>query len=200
MLPGQRVDLVGVDAGVDVTLTHPNMHLPPGHFLDVATEEHVGKEEDLFILGNGIDDFHCVTRRAADIGLRLDFRRRVDVADDHGVGMLLFPLPELLRGDGVCEGATRLEVRKEHLFVRTKNRSRFGHEVDAAKDDQIGVGLGRLACQGEGVPCEVGEILNLRDLIVMRKEDRVALFPQPVDLPNELILRHGTGVIAGHGR
>ena len=51
----------------------------------------------------------------------------------------------------------------------------FRHEVHAAKDDDICIGFRRLAGQRQGIAGVVGNVLNLRDLVIMRQNHRIAL-------------------------
>ena len=56
-----------------------------------------------------------------------------------------------------------------------QDRSRLGHEVDAAEDDHVGVGGGRLAREPERVADEVGDVLDLGQLVVVGEDHGVAL-------------------------
>src|SRR3546814_19478454 len=49
----------------------------------------------------------------------------------------------------------------------------LGHEFDAAKGDDVGVGLRSLARQLERIADEIGEVLNLGLLIIDRKSTRL---------------------------
>jgi hypothetical protein len=54
--------------------------------------------------------------------------------------------------------------------------------VDAAEDDRGSVCLGGLPREAERVPDVVGHVLDLGHLIVVRKDDRVALACELADL------------------
>ena len=47
--------------------------------------------------------------------------------------------------------------------------------MDAAEDDHVGVGGGGLAREPERVAHEVGDVLDLGQLVVVREDHRVAL-------------------------
>ena len=62
-----------VDAGVDVALPQPDVHVVALQAaLHVGAEELVGTEEGLLIAGDRFDDLDGVRRRTADVGLGLD--------------------------------------------------------------------------------------------------------------------------------
>ena len=46
--------VVRPDAGVDVALARPDLHLPAGDALEVGPQEHVGEEEDVAVGGDGL--------------------------------------------------------------------------------------------------------------------------------------------------
>ena len=64
---------------------------------------------------------------------------------------------------------------KQHRLLRRENRRGLGHEVHAAEDDDVGVGLGRLARETEGVADEIGDVLHLGALVVVGEDDGVAV-------------------------
>ena len=149
------------------------MFFAPGHAPHVRAEEHVGEEEDLLVGRNRVDDLDRVAGRAAVVALRLHLGRRVDVRDDDGARMLRLPLAQLLGVDRRGERAAGGEIRQQHGLLRRQNRRRLGHEVHAAEDDDVGVGLRRLAGQAERVADEIGDVLDLGPLVVVREDDRV---------------------------
>ena len=93
-----------VDAGMDVALAHPDVHVvAAGDALHVSAEELVGAEQHVLVGGDRLDDLDRVRRGAADVGLGLHRRRRVDVADHDRARMFGLPLPELVGRDRVGE-------------------------------------------------------------------------------------------------
>jgi hypothetical protein len=75
--------------------------------------------------------------------------------------------------------------------------------MDAGEDDDVGVDLRRLARQGEGVADDVrNAVIDLRRLVVVRQDDRVTLFLQPVDrldvrcVEGPFDLRNDSGAVA----
>jgi hypothetical protein len=72
---------------------------------------------------------------------------------------------ELIGGDGLGEGATGLRVREKNRLLRRQDGGGLGHEVDAAKDDDVSIGLGCLVREAERVPHVVGDVLDLGKLV-----------------------------------
>jgi hypothetical protein len=66
-----------------------------------------------------------------------------------------------------------------------ENRRGFRHEVHATEDDHIRVCLCGLLGQPERIAYEVRDVLNFRDLIVVREDHRVAVLAHPIDLGNQ---------------
>ena len=64
--------------------------------------------------------------------------------------------------------------RIDDLFGR-QDLGGLGHEADAAKRDHVGIGRLRLARQIKAVADEIGEVLDLRRLVIMGEDDGVAL-------------------------
>jgi len=58
--------------------------------------------------------------------------------------------------------------------------------VNACEDNDIGIGLGCLLAQAEAVADVIGDILNLRFLVVVGQDDSIAFFFQLVDLGCEV--------------
>ncbi len=98
----------------------------------------------------------------------------VSSADDAGV---FEPLPRLLDLDQpghVGHRAAGRQVGQDHLLVVAgEDVGRLGHEVDAAEDDELGLGPGRcLAGELERVAGDVGELDDLVALVVVAEHER----------------------------
>ena len=96
--------------------------------------------------------------------------------------MLGLPGAELVGVDRLRERAAGAEVGDQDGLVGTEHRGRLGHEVDAAELDHVGVGLRRLAGEAERVADEVGHVLELGQLVVVREDDGVPLGRERADL------------------
>ena len=101
-----------------------------------------------------------------------------------------------LKGPGWQESSSEqpaFEVRQQHHLVRAQDLGRLGHEAHAAEHDDIRVRAGGLARQIEGIAHEIGEILNLGVLVIMREDDGVHLAAQTSDLRLEIEERINIG-------
>ena len=59
--------------------------------------------------------------------------------------------------------------------------------MDAAEDDHVGLGLGRLLGEPQRIAHVVGDVLDLRHLVVVRQDDRVKLLLEDKDLARQRI-------------
>ena len=125
----------------------------------------------------------------ADVAFRLDLGRGVDVAHRKRAGMLRLERAQLLAGNHVGHRTARRRVRNEHDLGRIQDGGRLGHEIDAAEDDHVCLDLRGLARQLQRVAGEVGNVLHLRPLVVVREDDGVALRLQRANLRHEAIGR-----------
>ena len=167
-------DVLGIDPGMHVTLPHPDVNvLSSGHASYVRAEEHVGAEKNFLVGGDRLDDLDRVARGTAVVGLRLHLGGGVDVGNHDRARVLGFPGAELRGVDRRGERAAGGHVGKEYLFLRRENRCRLGHEVHAAEDDDIGVGLCCFTRETERVADEIGDVLHLGPLVVVREDDGV---------------------------
>ena len=79
-----------------------------------------------------------------------------------------FDRAQLLGGDHVRQRAACLRVGDEHRLLGRQNRRGLGHEVDAAEHDGIGVGHRGAPTEFQRITDEVGDVLHLADLVVVR--------------------------------
>jgi hypothetical protein len=174
---------------VDVALAGPDVHAATCLPLDVGAEEHVRSEQDLGVVAvlvpYVLDHRDRVRRRAAVVGLRLDLGGRVHVHDDDGAGMLRLPCAQLIGRDRVGERAPGLEIGEQHRLLRGEDRGRLRHEVDTAEDDHLAARGRRLAREPERVAHVVGDLLHLRNLVVVRQDHGVSLSRERAHLPLE---------------
>src|SRR5699024_209310 len=99
----------------------------------------------------------------------------VDVADHDRPGVLCFPLAQLIRVDGVCQGTPRICIRDKHSLFRRENLGGFRHKMHAAKDHFICIGFCRDARKPQGITNVVCNVLNLWQLVIVRENHRIAL-------------------------
>ncbi len=176
---GAARQLLTVDVGVHVALARPDEDVvAAGLALDVGAEELIRVEQDGLVGGQRVHHVDGVGGGAADVGLRLHVGGGVDVADHQRARVLGLPLAQLLGGDGVRQGAAGPLVGDDDRLVRAEDLRSLRHEVDAAEDDDVRVGLGGDARQAEGVAHVIGDVLDFRQLVVVRQDDGVALLGQ----------------------
>ena len=151
-----------------------------------APEELVRAEQHLAVGVDGGDHVDRVGRGAADVGERLDRGGGVDVGDDDGAGVFVLPGPQFVGGDRVGQRAAGPLVRDQHGLVRAEDLGRLGHEVHAAEHDGVLGRLGGDPGQRQRIPDMVGDILDRRQLVVVRQHRGVAQLGQPANLGGPL--------------
>ena len=157
----------------------PDLHvLAPGLLLHVVAQIAVRQEEHGLFRRNRIDDLHGIARGAKNVALRLHLDRRIDVADDHVLGMLAAELAHRFDRAALHQAATGLAIGHHDGAGRVQHLGGFRHEPDAAEGDHVAREIARLAGQFQAVADDVGQFLNLRFLVMMRQQNRAALLLQ----------------------
>ena len=139
-----------------------------------APRKKSGRKRMPLVLGDGVDHVEHVAAGAAVVELRLHLGGRVDVADGDVVGELRLPAAHVLGGHRGRERAAGLEVRQQHPLAGRQDRRGLRHEVHAGEDDHLGRRLRGLPGEAQRVADEVGDVLHLGSLVVVRQDDRVA--------------------------
>jgi hypothetical protein len=172
------VDGVAGELDVDVAVAFPEVHFAAGLFDDPCAEVFIGDEEDGSIGGGLVDDLDGVAGGDDDVAEGFDGAGAVDVGDDEVVflGVGLEEGFELGGGAGLFEGASGVGIREDDDFVRVYDFGGFGHEVDAAEDDDIGIGGFGVVGEAEGVSDVIGDVLDVTGLVVVGEDDGVSRF------------------------
>ena len=183
-MPGADfLDALPRELDVHVATSLPKRHGTPRLLDDPRPEILVGNKEDIAVCRHALHDLHGIAARAYDVRQRLHPGRAVDVSDDVVilVRMLAQVSRQLVRRAGIAERATGIQVGYDDCFRRVDDLGGLAHEMDTAKGDDIRLGLGRAVTQTERVADMVGQFLDLRDLVVVRQNDRVALLLEAQD-------------------
>ncbi len=183
---------------VDHAAARPEHQVPPGLLGQVRAQVLVGGEDDRLVLGDRLDDLDRVAARAAIVAHGLQLQAGVDVGDHHVVGVLLAPGPEHRRRAAIDQRAAGCAIREDHRPVRVEDLGGLGHEPDPAEHDHVLLALGRLARERQAVAHEVGDVLNVGVLVVVRQDHGVALFAEALDLELEVVAdrRSSWGLLA----
>ncbi len=181
VLATQQPDLLRPEALVHLAVTLPEDDLHVGAAGHVAAQVLVGQEDDP-LAAERLDDLDRVGRGAADVRLRLHRRRGVDVGHHRHPRIALAQQAHVGGGDRGGQRAARLQVGDQDRLLRAQELGGLGHEVHAAEHDDLGVGLGRLARQGQRVAGQVGHAVeDLRGLVVVPEDHRPALPLEALD-------------------
>ena len=115
--------------------------------------------------------------RCSRCRLGLHVGRGVDIGDDRHAGEgsrnRRTSAPVIESG----ERAAGAHVRDQHRLVGVEQLRGLGHEVHAALDDDLGIGLGCLARKLQRVADDIGDAMeDLGRHVVVREHDGVARF------------------------
>src|SRR5690606_20508662 len=159
----------------------------------------VGAEDDLLAFRDLADD--CLGARRGDDDVAQGFHRgrTVDVGERDMVRMRFAEAFELFGRTAVLEAASRVHVGQDDDLFGAQYLRGLGHELDAAKGDDVGVGLRRLARQLERIADEIGEVLDFGLLIIMREDDGVAFLAEPFDFGAQVEAREILPDGSSHG-
>jgi predicted TPR repeat methyltransferase len=182
----QADDLPLAERLVHEARARPEDHRATGDLLDVTTEVAVGREEDRLVFRDRADDLLGVRRRDDVVALGLHRGRAVDVADGHGARVPVAPLLEARRGAAVGERAAGLEIGHDDDAIGVQDLRRLGHEVHAGEADHVGLGAARGLRELQRITEEVGDVLDVAILVVVREDDGVPLFLEADDLGLEV--------------
>ena len=134
---------------------------------------------------------------------RFDLGGAVDVGDDVDAGVALLVGGEFAGVARFGEGAAGVEIGQEDFFVGVDDLGGFGHEVDAAEEDDVGLGGLGLVGEAEGVADVIGHFLDFAVLIIMGEDDGVFLFLEGEDFllkrAHRLNLAHSAGGVYARG-
>lgn len=169
-------DVVGEDSVVNAAGTVPQDHVTVERTIDVGAEVSVGGKDDPLVFWQRLHDAQGVARSDDNIGHGLYLGGAVDVAKHRVTRIVLKEFSESLSTTAIGEGAAGFEVGNEDFLGGIEDFGGFGHEVDAGEEDDVGISGGGLLRKGEAVAYEIGNLLNFRTGVIMRKNNGVFLF------------------------
>ena len=184
--------------GLGEGLVHDADAGPQQHFAvklarQVSAQVPVGAKDDFLFRRDLGEDGLGAGRCHDDVAERFHLGRAVDVGQRDVIGVGFAESAEFLRRAGVLEAAPRVHVGQDHGLLGREDLGGVGHELDPAKGDHVRVRRCRLAREFEAVAHEVGDVLDVGRLVIMREDHRVALLAQAVDLGQQI----GAGGVAG---
>ena len=157
-----------------MALAHPDVHVVAlRDSLHVGTKKLVWTEQNWNISRNRLHDFNSVGTCAANICFGFHRSSGVYIADNNGARVLCLPCTQLVCSDGVGQRTSSTLIGNDDCLVVRKNLCGLCHEVNTAEHD------GRLwncccnARQRKRVAYMMCNILDLRYLIVMRKDHSI---------------------------
>ena len=166
--------------------TGPQQHLSVELTAEIAAQMAVRTKDDFLFRRDLAQDRLCAAAGHDDVGQRLHFGRAVDIGQCDMVRMRFSKRAEFTGRARIFQRAARGHVRQNNRFLRAQNFRRFGHEFDATEGNDIGIGFRRALTQFKAVTNEIREILNFGLLLIMREDDGITVFFQPVDLCEQI--------------
>ena len=156
------------------------------------------RDKDHLVLIEGLHHLHRVCRGAADIALRLHLRGGIHIGNHGGIGRAVPEQPNLARRDHLCHGAAGIGSREDDLLFRREDGRGLGHEVHAAEDDDLAVHGGSGPGELQGVPHEVGDLLDRPNLVVVGQDDGIPLLLESPDLFPQCSILHRSPPVLHH--
>ncbi len=161
---------------VHMACTIPQHHVTTGLRIDIISQIAVGTKNYFLILRQRIDHLHGIAGSDDNIGESLDGSRSVDVRDHSVTRMILYEFFKFGSRATVGKRASGIEVRHQHLLLRTKNLDSLAHEMHSAHHDY---GIVETFCdpgKSEGVAYKISHLLDFTHRVVMGEDDSVLLF------------------------
>ena len=121
----------------------------------------VWDKENVSISGRGSHDLVGIAAGANHVSQRFHPGAAINVSDHVVVfvGVLSQKLRQLFRRTRFGERTAGIEVRQNHALGRIDDLGCFCHEMDAAKQDHVGVCFRGLITQAQRVADEIGDVL-----------------------------------------
>ena len=168
----------------------PQDHGAAGDLTEILAEVPVGHEKYFFILGDSVDDLAGVARGDDPIAQRLGGGGAVDVGDgleDPAIfAQHLLVAGEAGCGATVCQAAACFEIGQDDCTARVEDFGGLGHEVDAAKHNDLVFDLGGLTRQMQAVACDVCQGLDFALLVIVSQDDGILFFLQRLNLGDHI--------------
>ncbi len=143
------IDAARGELDVHVTSPLPQIHFAPGPFHHPRAEVLVRNEQDLSIFRRRAHDLVRVAAGANDVGLRFYAGAAIDVSDDVIIliSVSFQKLGQFFGRTRFGKRTTGFEIGQNHSFGRVNDLRRLRHEMNAAKKNDVGTGLGGLVTQ-----------------------------------------------------
>ncbi len=138
--------------------------------------------ENYFLLRQTLYDLGGVRRSAADVRFRLHCRARVNICHNCRVRVLFLLGAQSFDVHHRCHWAARIWLGMHNNLAWVEDYRRFDHEIHAAENYDFRVCLLRLKAERQRVAYEIGNVLHLRALVVVREDDGVFLLFKARDL------------------
>ena len=175
----QCQEFLGGETLVDVASPVPKEHVAARDAVDVGSEVAVGTEDEWLVLGETLHNLSGIRRGDHHVGPCLGGSRGVDIRNHLVVRMLLHEFCKPVGRTAFGQRAGGVDVGTDDLLAGAEDAARFCHEVYAAHDDEVGLGLCRLLSQCQGVAHKVGNVLQGTVGVVVCQDDGIFLFCHP---------------------
>ena len=134
---------------MDITIALPEIHRAAGPFPDPGPKILVGHEKDISVRRSAPHDSLGVPAGADHVGERFHARAAIDVGDNVVIlfGVRIEERFEFFRRARFRERASRIQIGQENFLRRIQDLRGLRHEMNAAKKNDIRVGLRGLIAQ-----------------------------------------------------
>src|ERR1700754_2554343 len=196
----QLRDLLQAKDLMNHTSSIPQNHIPARLLYQVSSQIPVRRKNDLLIPWNTFHDLFSVGRSADDVAQRFHLRSTVDIRNYNMIGMLVLKRLEQITRCRISQRTTRFQIRQHDLLRGIEYFGSLRHKMHTCKNDQVRGCLFRLLSQTQTIPKIIGNILDIRPLVIMREDDRILFLLQFLDLQKKVQLGRNSNIQKSPGR
>ena len=152
---------------VYMAATIPKQHVSSCNTIDIVAQIIVGTKDNFLILWESINHFLGIAAGHNTVGQSLHGCSSIYIAHYLIARMLFLIFLQILCLAAIGKRTAGIQVWAKHSLVRAQELASLSHEMNTTHYHHLGVGLGSLAGQCQGIANKVGYILYLSYRIVV---------------------------------
>ena len=158
---------------VYMAATIPELHISSCYTIDIVAQIVVGTKDNLLILWKSINYLLGIAAGHNTVGQGLHGSSSIHIAHYLIARMLFLIFLQILCLAAIGKRTAGIQVWAKHCLVRAQELAGLRHEMNTTHHHHLGIGLGSLAGQSQGITNKVGYVLYLAYGIVVRQDDSI---------------------------